>query len=49
MDKQIKFQLSNKCRLLTLLCKLSTCLEIFSLTLGIKVAFLTWENPSLDL
>ena len=24
-------------------------LEIFSLTLGIKVAFLTGENPSLDL
>ena len=43
------FQFINNCRLLTLLCKLSTCLEIFSLTLGIKVAFLTGENPSLDL
>ena len=49
VNGQTKFQLSNNCRLLTLLCKLSTCLEIFSLTLGIKVAFLTGENPSLDL
>ena len=46
---QTKFQFSNNCRLLTLLCKLLTCLEIFPLTLGIKVAFLTGENPSLDL
>ena len=49
VNGQTKFQFSNNCRLLTLLCKLSTCLEIFSLTLGIKVAFLTGENPSLDL
>ena len=46
---QTKFQFSNNCRLLILLCKLLTCSEIISLTLGIKVAFLTGENPSLDL
>ena len=49
VNGQTKFPFGNNCRLLILLFKLLTCLEIISLTLGIKVAFLTGENPSLDL